>query len=454
MDGFQRKLKHSLQYKLSLWLCLAIAAIALAGGTFSFFSAFDEANEQQDDQLRQVAALFNSSVVPLKREGNQQVGHDSDPEFRVLVEIVSTSGIEVLGTNQPPLALPAKTTDGIQTATVAEESWRIFVKTLNSRQRVVVAQKIVVRDGVARESATATLIPLVILIPVLLLIVSYLIREMFKPVSRLAKDLDQRAEQDLHEIDPANLPSEITPFVAAINRMLLRIDHSIELQRRFITDAAHEMRTPLTALSLQIERLAAAETPEQARARLSILKDGLNRASLLLNQLLALARAQQTSAQKRSEISVQLIFRRVLEDLMPLAQAKNIDLGVTSETDAWITAQEIDLTVLIKNLVDNAIRYTPQGGRTDLSIHVNKGEVLIQIDDTGPGIAKQERDRVFDPFYRVPGNDAAGSGLGLSIVKTIATRMNAQVNLSASSAYEKSSGLCVSVVIPLSHNSS
>jgi two-component system, OmpR family, sensor kinase len=452
MDGFKRKLKHSLQYKLSLWLCLAIAAIAMAGVTFSFFSAFDEANEQQDDQLRQVAALFNNHVVPLKKGDNQQIDHDSDPEFRVLVQIISPSGIEVLGTNQPPLALGANTSDGIQTVTVSNEAWRIFVKTLNSAQRVVVAQKIVVRDDVARESATATLIPFMVLIPVLLLIVSYLIREMFKPVSRLAKDLDQRAEQDLHEIDPTSLPSEITPFVAAINRMLLRVDHSVEQQRHFVTDAAHEMRTPLTALSLQVERLAAAETPEQVKARLGILKNGLDRTSLLLNQLLALAHAQQTKEQDRTGASVLQVFRRVLEDLMPLAQAKNIDLGVTSEIDAWVPAQEIDLTILIKNLVDNAIRYTPEGGRIDLSIRGNKHEVIIQIDDTGAGISKHERERVFDPFYRVPGNDAAGSGLGLSIVKTIAQRMNAHVELSTSMAYEKSSGLCVSVVIPIPRN--
>jgi two-component system, OmpR family, sensor kinase len=456
VDGIQRKLKQSLQYKLSVWLCLAITAIAIAGGTFAFFSAFNEANEQQDDQLRQVAALFNNHVALLKQQNNMEAGHesssDSDPEFRVLVQIISPSGIEVLGTHQPPLAIPAGTVQGIKTITVNDEEWRIFVKALDAKQQVVVAQKIVVRDGVASESATATLIPFVILIPVLLLIVSYLVREMFKPVKRLARDLDERAEQDIHEIDQTHLPSEITPFVAAINRMLLRVDHSVELQRRFVADAAHEMRTPLTALSLQVERLAAAETPEQARARLTQLKNGLERTSLLLNQLLALARAQQTVSVEKTEVSVQHVFRRVLEDLMPLVQAKHIDLGVTSEIDARVSVHEIDLSILIKNLVDNAIRYTPEGGQVDLSIHGDKLEVIIQIDDTGPGIPKHERGRVFDPFYRVIGNDIEGSGLGLSIVKTIATKIGAQIHLDDSVLHLASSGLCVSVVIPLPRN--
>ena len=449
MDGFKRKLTQSLQYKLSTWLCVAIIAMAIAGGTFSFATAFEEANELQDDQLKQVAALIHGHVVPLVMEKTEKATLakasvlDTDPEFRIVVQIMSTSGIEVLVANQPPLLLPVDVLDGIQTLTIRDEAWRIFVKTLNSQQRVAVAQLIEVRDEVARESAMATIIPFMVLIPVLLILVGYLIREMFKPMTTIAIDLDQRSEQDLHAIDETNLPSEILPFVVAINRMLTRVDYSVEQQRRFVADAAHEMRTPLTALSLQLERLEAAEMSEQAKQRLSTLKNGLERTRLLLNQLLALARAQQVNNESKNEVSVQHVIRRVLEDVMPLADAKHIDIGVVSEFDATVSVQEFDLGALIKNLVDNAIRYTPDGGKIDLSLARNQEKVILKIVDTGPGIPEAERERVFDPFYRVLGNEQTGSGLGLSIVKTIATRIGAKIEMSSGN---ENSGLCVSVI--------
>ena len=447
MDGLKGKLINSLQYKLSLWLCFAILIFALAAGAFSFLALFEEANELQDDQLSQIAALFNARVTQVTTlDSGQSV--DFNPEFRVLVQIMSPSGTDVLGIPSSPLVLPQDVDEGIQTVTVARVPWRILVKTLGPQQRLVVAQKISLRDEMASESAISALAPYVILIPVLLFIVGYLIRQMFKPVTQLAKELDQRAEQDLRAINQADLPSEIQPFVAAINRMLLRLDDSVKQQRRFIADAAHEMRTPLTALSLQMESLEASEISEQARQRLMSAKSGLQRTRLLLNQLLALARAQQDSVYENSEVSVLQIFRIVLEDLLPLADAKNIDIGVTSESDPILMTRELDLVALLKNLVDNAIRYTPSGGKVDLLVRTENKKVIVQIDDSGPGIAPEERERVFDAFYRVLGNDENGSGLGLSIVKTIAERIGAVITLENIDE-AKGSGLRVSVSIPL-----
>lgn len=452
MDDFKIALNRSLQFKLSAWLFTVITVIALAGSALSFVFAFNEANDLQDDQLRQVVALFHKHVVPVAPLESEDPALDTEPEFRVLVEIVGAQGIEVLGSRHPQLVLPADTQDGLQTRMIDKVQWRLLVKTFNSQQRLVVAQKIAVRDMVALESATTTLIPYIILIPLLLFIISYLVRRMFKPVALLAADLDERSEDDLQEINQLNLPAEILPFVAAINRMLTRVNESVMQQKRFVADAAHEMRTPLTALSLQVERLEVAENPEQMKARLAILKSGILRTQALLNQLLALARAQQAGSQEKTVVSIQHVFRRVLEELMPLADSKHIDLGVANEIDAYLDIQEIDLIILIRNLVDNAIRYTPERGQIDLSVQLNKFEIIIQIDDTGPGIAKEERTRVFDPFYRVIGNDTAGSGLGLSIVKAIATRIGAQVHLGNSAAHGERSGLCVSIVIPWTKN--
>ena len=205
-----------------------------------------------------------------------------------------------------------------------------------------------------------------------------------------------------------HLPIEVRPFVVAINRQLNRVDQSMESQRRFVADAAHELRSPLTAMSLQAERLADTPMPEQARERLVTLQRGIERGRNLLDQLLTLAKAQATSDVPQVPISVQGVYRRVLEDLLPLAEAKHIDIGVEGTQDAQVLMSELDLIAIVKNLVDNAIRYTPEGGKVDLSVTAHAGRATLQIKDSGPGIAVDERLRVFDSFYRTLGNNQVG----------------------------------------------
>ena len=448
MDGFQGNIRQSLQFRLSAWLSLVILVVAVMGGVFSFVVAFQEAIELQDDQLRQMAALIVRQNLPVKRAASQEDGRDADPEFHVVVQLLRQPNSQAPEPAGELPGLPVDLPDGIQTVTVRDLSWRVFVKTLGSGSRVAIAQRTAVRDEIASDSALRTLMPFLILIPILLLLVGDLIRKIFKPLKRMAADLDQRPEQDLREIPDTYLPSEIHPFVTAINRLLSRVTQSVAVQRRFVADAAHELRSPLTALSLQAERLEAADMSAQARERLASLRDGIQRTRGLLDQLLTLARVQDSSQGQSATVSVQHVFRQVLEDLMPLAEAKNIDLGVVSEMDAHVMAPEADLKTLIKNLVDNAIRYTPNDGQIDLSVRTSEISVILQVDDTGPGIPQEEHDRVFDPFYRVLGNDEVGSGLGLSIVQTIANRIGADIHLGYSNEQTKS-GLSVKMTIPL-----
>ena len=312
------------------------------------------------------------------------------------------------------------------------ERWRLLVIGPASGPRYAIGQRTAARDEIARDSALRTTLPLFVLIPILLLVVGFLIRRIFRPVRRLALALDRREEHDLGAIADADLPSEIHPFVVAINRLLARVARSIQLQQRFVADAAHELRTPLTALTLQAERAEAAATPAETLERLGTLRLGLKRTRSLLDQLLILARAQAAGRDAAEPVSIQPVVREVLEELMPLADAKGIDLGMASASDEWIAASEVDLKTLLRNLVENAIRYSSSGGRVDLAVLRDAGRVVLLVDDSGPGIAEAERDRVFDPFYRVLGTAQAGSGLGLSIVRAIADRIGAQVSLSGS----------------------
>ncbi len=451
MDGLQGTMRQSLQFRLSAWLCATIAVIAVAAGMVSFLSAFQQALKAQDDQLRQMAALFDGQKVPAPSVVPHGDKLEGDPDSRVVVQWLGSANAAPPQSAGALADLPANLADGLHTTRLGATTWRVFVKTVSPGSRVAVGQRTEVRDEIAQDSAQHTLSLFLILIPVLLVVVGVLIRTMFLPLKAAARDLDRRSEQELHEVSAATMPSEIRPFVVAINRLLARVGQSVVAQRRFVADAAHELRSPLTALSLQAEQLDAADMSAQARERLALLRQGIGRARSLLDQLLTLARVQDVSHENIQAVPLQQVFRQVLEDLIPLAEAKNIDVGVVGHQDACVLARHNDLQTLVKNLVDNAIRYTPPDGQINLSAKSDEHGVILQVADTGPGIAPEERERVFDAFYRVLGQDEVGSGLGLSIVRNVADRLNATISLAYANepANEPArSGLRVTVTFP------
>jgi two-component system OmpR family sensor kinase len=444
MDGFKRRLRDSVQLRLSITLSLAILIVALLAGAFAFVSAFDEAHEMQDDVLRQVAALFDRQHMTLQYPSADSIVSDDD-DAKVIVQYLADSE-KASGNNDAVIPLPFPTTlaDGLSTLTIAGEQFRVLVRTTAEGRRIVVAQEADVRDKEARESAWRSLLPFLILFPVLLVVVGDLVRKLFRPIATLSAEIDQRDKQALHPINESHLPTEIRPFVVAINRLLKRVEQAMEAQRRFIADAAHELRSPMTALSLQAERLKATQMSADAAERFLPLAQGIERSRKLIEQLLALAAAQSITERPQASVSIHAVFRRVLEDLLPLAEHKNIDIGVESLMDVQVIINEMDLFILLKNLVDNAIRYTPSGGRVDLKVGLDRETVIIEIKDSGPGISVAEQRLVFDPFYRSLGTDETGSGLGLSIVTAIADRTGARIRLSFSDEV-KQSGLRVSV---------
>lgn len=444
MGGFKERLKNSIQLRLAWGLSTAIVIMALVAGAFSFYSAFKEAHELQDDILRQAAALVQhqpAAALSLMDLTGARAA-DTDPESNLIVQSLSGDAVKA------GLPIPAMLKDGLYTLRLNDISYRVLIKTTANGQRIAVSQETQVRDEIAQDAAIRTILPLLILVPILLLVVADLVRKMLRPVTRLAEELDGRSEQNLHSLHDPNLPSEIRPFVDAINRLLGRVDESMNNQRRFVADAAHELRSPLTALSLQAERLEAAPMSDEAYQRLITLRQGIDRGRNLLEQLLGLARAQSATNELAQAVSLQKIYRHVLEDLIPQAEAKNIDIGIVGKEDAQVRVSELDMVTLIKNLVENAIRYTPTGGRVDLSIRTASGYAMLNIKDTGPGIPLSERERVFDAFYRTLGSEQAGSGLGLAIVQAVVKRIGAEIRLDFSDKNTES-GLDVTIAVPL-----
>ena len=443
MDGIETGVATSLQARLSTWLSLVIVGIATAAAGVSFISAVDEAHEFQDNQLRQTGMLISrlNDLSPAATASARM--NELRFEERVVLRFLADRNGRKPVLNERAPRFPDQLSDGLQTVSVGSEQWRVFVRTTDRGMRLAVAQQITIRDALARARATRTLLPYLLLAALLLALVAVIVRRMFGPLRKLAEELGRRPPHDLGRLDEVGLPSEVRPFVVEINSLLVRVARTLAQQRRFVADAAHELRSPLTALSLQAEWMAGADLPEEAGARLLSMREGLGRTRILLDQLLAMARIQEFSLETKESSSLQGVIREVLEDLIPLAQDKNIDIGVVGADDALIMAHHVDLTVLVKNLVDNAIRYTPHNGRVDILVDSARLPVLLQVDDTGPGIAPKDRERVFDPFYRVLGNGQVGSGLGLSIVRTIAAGIDASVALDDADA--QAGGLRVQV---------
>ena len=417
-----KKIKNSLQFKLSIWLMASFLLFAAGAGILSFFRSFHEAGELLDEELQQVAELLVHNDVSCQHNMHGAALKD---ERAIIVRKITDRRNENFF-SQILYAMH----DGFHTvSSVDGKKWRMFITSDSSGERFLVAQQFFLRNKIAVESMIATLAPFLAFTLIAAIVACLLVRRLFRPIRKMAASIDKRDEQDLSPIYQHHMPSELIPFIESLNRMFSRVTLSMEMQRRFVADAAHELRSPLAALTLQAERLEAVNMPAPARERLNILRTGLNRACALLNQLLTLARAQGHRQEKSESLSLMALFRQVLSDMLPLAEAKNIDLGIASVDDVVIALPPMAAASILKNLVDNAIRYTPEGGCIDLYAGYAHGAPFFSVSDTGPGIPPEEMNRVFDPFYRVLGNTATGSGLGLSIVKTLVESAGGTVSL-------------------------
>jgi two-component system, OmpR family, sensor kinase len=267
------------------------------------------------------------------------------------------------------------------------------------------------------------------------------------PLRRLTRALDTRHPEALEPLPDARLPFEVQPLVRALNALLERLSAAIETQKAFVADAAHELRTPLAAVQIQAQLVARAQDDCARRDAMTDLQAGVTRATRLAEQLLALARAEPDGRAASGSVDLHALVEDCVLAYAPLAQQRGVDLGIERSEPATVTGDPEALRVMLNNLLDNATKYTPSGGRVDVFLQVDDGHPVVSIGDSGPGIPEAERDRVFDRFYRVGAGasrartDVAGSGLGLAIVRRIALQHRATISLGDSQA----GGLLVSV---------
>ncbi len=417
----------SLLRRLWSWMTAIVTVAALTAAGAAYLAGYQEAMELQDTQLRQIAVLVHrwGNLPPSVLEPQ---GADVDEDARIIVERLDGPA------PADGLHLPRSLADGMQQVESDGKSWRIFVQS-GSGGRIAVAQRTSVRDETALDGAQRALYPLLALIPMLALLCAWVVRRALLPVRKLAAELDGRDEGRLDPLPIAAAPQEIHPFLASINRLLDRLAVLLERERRFVADAAHELRTPIAALSLQAENLAHADLGADARARLGSMQQGLARARAVLEQLLSLAHAQSGRGPAPRRTDPAQVLHQVIEDLMPVAELRRIDLGMERDEGAPILADPTQLYTLLRNGLDNALRHTPEGGRIDLAVYTEAGDggvprVNIEISDTGPGIPPQDLQRALEPFERLEHSAGSpGSGLGLAIMRSIAQNSGGRLEL-------------------------
>ena len=416
----------SIRRNLLLALLGTMCAAMLIAGWATYRAAHHEADALFDYHLRQIALSVRDQTF---LGSPDFLANDENLDY--VIRVWDLSGLTVYY-SKPHESLPELTQLGYSIAETSEGEWRVFATQYHGLT-IAVAQPMRVRNRLATDAAWNTLRPFFFLLPVVGMLVWVLVGLGLRPLARLAESVRKRTPDSLAPLPDEGLPEEIQPLAASLNDLLARLQAAFAAQRDFVADAAHELRTPLTALQLQTQLVERAAGDTERGAALDELKRGLQRTGHTVQQLLTLARLEPGAVSMPSvRVELATLAREAVVEQTRVAEARDIDLGLAEvDSRAVVMGDAEALRILLSNLLANALRYTPRGGRVDVSCRMRDGQPVLEIADTGCGIPEAERERVFDRFYRRPGEQESGSGLGLAIVRAIADRHDAVVSLHA-----------------------
>ena len=412
--------------RLSLSFLIAALATALVVGVVTYRQTLVENEELFDYQLRQIALSLRDQGLALPRALlPDEEGQD------VVVQIWTSDGV-MLYLSRPGDPLFDRATIGYSDAQADGRQWRLFAMATDDRV-VQVAQPRQLRRNLAAAAALRSLAPLLLFVPLMALLIWWSVSSALAPLRRLASEVGQRDARSLDEVTETGLPSEVAPLAHALNALLARLQRTFASQRAFVADAAHELRSPLAALKLQLQLLARAPDTRARDDALTQLNQGVDRATHLLAQLLTAARTDPHERLPTLTV-VDLVepVRQAIADGFGLAQARRLAIDFDAPQRLEILGDAAGLVVLARNLIDNALRYTPEDGKVRVSVIEDADAAQLVVEDSGPGIAEPERSRVFDRFYRGVETREQGSGLGLAIVKNIVAQHDAQIALDTS----------------------
>lgn len=415
------------QLLFSLWVTLALVGLGAAATTF--FVTQQETNSLLDYQMEQIvtfigAQSFSASVAP---GITPRPDIDRDIEDAYYVSVRDAAG-KVLYSSRPELEPLSLNWLGFRTIPIGQTDYRVF-SAQSGTQRIVVAQQMELRREAEAQAALLALLPVVVLIPLLGLVISFVIRRQLQALSATALEVAGRPPLALDPLPVAGLPTEVLPLINEINRLLARLAAASEHEQRFITDAAHALRTPLAALQLQADVLDGSPDAAERAARIAELRAGIRRAARLAAHLLLLARNEPAKGPIRGQIALDVAVKEAVEIYAPIAAARGVQLHVKTTSGAVVTGNARHIAQLAGNLLDNAVRHTPAGGSVVASALSDADSACIEIVDEGPGLPETELEKVFERFYRSPGDATEGSGLGLAAVREIAMQLGGRVLL-------------------------
>lgn len=443
-----RGLPRSLGGRLLLFICAAIALTALLQAAFAYRNALAQTDTLFDYQMQQTAFALRAGL-PVDAQGRARGTPPEDENKEFIVQVWTNEGLRIFE-SALGAALPQNALLGFANVPARGTMYRVF--SLQTRSQVIqVAQDMRVRRALARESAWRSLLPIALMAPLLALAVWWVVRRSLAPVQRVRHEVAARRMQDLSSLGTGDLPEEVLPLVSEFNALLARMRRAFDAQQHFVADAAHELRSPLAALKLQAQLLQRAPDDAARTLATSRLLAGIDRASRVVEQLMVLARQEESADAGALDQPVALddLARQAVADAAATAAQRDIDLGLPQADTVMVLGQSDALRILLRNLIDNALKYTPEHGTVDVRIQREGDCAVLTVDDSGPGIAPEDRDDVMRRFHRsahhAAGQSASqGSGLGLAIVQTIARMHGAAVELSQAPDLE---GLRVRVVL-------
>ena len=428
---------RSIERYLVAWiigaLSLGLALIALV----TYLVTIEELNEAFDDDLKNVATAMaayrhsGDALLPAQAVLSAPPGSGKPEDTDIVTQIWDGAGLRVF-TSDPSVSLPFSPTHGLSFPVSKGEAWIVYTA---AREHGVAqaAQRKAGRSEAAQESAAKVLPPMLLLIVVVGGLMMFALRRGLLPLDDAARQVAARSAHSLEPIPTAHVPGELMPLAVAINGLMQRLSTALSAQRRFLADAAHELRTPATAIRLQAQLLEMSSDSATRAAAMGELQSGIQRSQRLIEQLLQVARSGEDGEPLHLQpLDLSQLVRSIVATMSIKADQKGIDLGARAANEVLAIGDTLQLTVLLNNLVENALRYTPAGGLVDVEALVLGGKPTLRVIDNGPGILPGERRRVFDRFYRgerLAAFDTEGSGLGLSIVEAIAQRHDAEVSL-------------------------
>lgn len=448
----------SLRSQLLGWLVPAMLALLAAGAATAYWVALRSATLAYDRSLLDTALAISEQLRVVDGEPQLKLAPQAkavlltDKFDRIFYAVRDADNQTIDG--EPGLSLPPRTVH----SRLQREGREYYDDLLNgqpvrvaalhtsrgdSELTILAAETLVKRNALVREILLGMLVPELVLIAATLLVVWFGVRSGLRPLDGLRHELAGRSHADLRPLT-TTVPEEIAPVVGEINDLMRRLDHALDSQRHFVSDAAHQLRTPIAALLAQVEVALRGDAP-LSRQQLESILSATRRLSHLVDQLLALARAEPALRPSESAVALDDVVREVAETWLPAAIARGIDLGFEL-SPATVSGNRLLLQEMLANLIDNALRHTPRGGSVTVSCRREADAVMLSVEDSGTGIAPEERERVFERFYQSPGNRGEeGCGLGLAIVRQIARQHSGEAGIGRS---ETLGGACLEIRLP------